>query len=168
MFLELLALGSAVGNVLSGRALRRGANAAIAEGDRLADDATARGEELARRYGIDLAQLLGTQRAIGAAQGLDTNQGTLAAIRSDTERIGGEELALIRENARREAFGLRQSGRNQAIGLRAQATGAYGQAFGNVLEFGANAWSSRQRSRGARFNAAATKLATSPGGASWL
>jgi hypothetical protein len=149
MILELLAVASALssigGNIARGRAARRGANASVAEGERLADDAIARGEELARRYNLDLAQLIGRQRVAGAAQGLDLSQGSLAAIQSDTARIGALDVETIRENARREAFGLRQAGKNQALALRSQATSQYAQAFANVLDFGANAWAYQNR-----------------------
>ena len=156
--IEALAVASAVssiwGSITGANAARRAANGSIAEGDRLAEDALMRGRETARRYGIDLAQLMGRQRtAMAGAQGLDLSQGTAAAIGAETASIGKQELALIRENARREAFGLRQAGRNQALGLRSQAAGLYGQAFASVLDFGANAWSYRTRRLSSRSSA---------------
>jgi hypothetical protein len=151
VFFEILAVASAAssifGSISGGNAARRAANASVEEGDRLAEDAIRRGQETARRYQIDLGQLLGTQRARLAAANVDLNQGSAAMLRDQTERTGEEELALIRENARREAFGLRRAGRNQALGLRAQASAQYGQAFESVLDFGANAWKLYQGSR---------------------
>lgn len=151
MFFEILAIASAAssvfGSISGANAARRQANASIAEGDRLAEEAIRRGTEMARRYQVDLGQLLGTQRTRMAASGVDVTQGTAAAVAGETARIGEEELTLIRENARREAFGLRQAGRNQALGLRAQASAQYGQAFESVLNFGANAWEMYRGSR---------------------
>lgn len=151
MFFEILAIASAAssiyGSISGANAARRQANASVEEGDRLAEDAIRRGEETARRYQIDLGQLLGTQRARLAASSVDVDQGSARQLRDQTNRIGEEELSLIKENVRREAFGLRRAGRNQALGLRAQASGQYGQAFASVLNFGANAWEMYQGSR---------------------
>ena len=152
MFLEIMAAATAISSVFGaisgGNAQRRAANASIEEGDRLAEDALTRGRETARRYGIDLAQLMGRQRAVMAAGGVDLSQGSAAAYTAETTRIGQQELALIRENARREAFGLRRAGKNQALGLRAGASASYGQAFESVLNFGANAWTQYRQGRG--------------------
>lgn len=164
MILELLALGSfassVYGSIAGGNASRRAANASVEEGDRLARETLLRGEETARRYGIDLAQLLGRQRAVLGASGVDLTSGSAVQIAEQTEAIGAQELATIRENARREAYGLRRAGRNQSLGLRAQAASQYGQAFESVLNFGANAWAYRQQGAGARANRALTATAS--------
>lgn len=132
-----LSAGSAIA---SGRANRRYANDLVKEGDRLADDALERGEETADRYRMDLAQLLGAQRASAAASGVDVDFGSAAAIRSETERFGKIDMAQIRENAMREAMGLRRDARAGARQARGQATAQFAGAFGTVLAGGANAW----------------------------
>lgn len=157
MILEILAVASAavsaIGQIAGGNASRRAANASASEGDRLAEEALLRGEELARRYNIDLAQLIGKERTALAAQGLDLSDDSAAQVVAQTQATGAEEVAIIRENARREAFGLRRAGRNQAAALRAQAAGQYAGAFESVLDFGANAWEYRQRMRATTVNA---------------
>lgn len=139
---------SAGGQISAGRGMRRAANDTINEGNRLAEDAVARGEDEVRRYSLDLASLMGTQRARIAAGGVDVTTGTAGAVRDQTVRFGAEDVDTIRENVMREAYGLRQSAQNRATQLRAGATAQFAGAFGTALSFGANAWELHQRSRG--------------------
>jgi len=149
---------SAGGQIASGIGARKYASAVEREGARLGRDAIARGEADVDRYSIDLAGLLGAQRTSIAAQGIDVNQGTAAAIRSETEAFGAEDIQTIRENALREAFGLKRNAKNQAQSLRWQAAGQFGGAFGTALSGGANAWSVYERGRGAKVGSDIGKL----------
>lgn len=72
-----------------------------------ARDVLDRGEEDVVAYRRDLAQLLGAQRLGAAAQGIDVNQGSAAQIRQQTETFGEQDVEMIRENARRQAWGIR-------------------------------------------------------------
>lgn len=130
------------GQVASGIGARRAAAAVRREGAAMADDALTRGEQDARRYGYNLAGLLGQQRAIMAASNVDASQGSAAQVRAQTEAFGAEDLATIRENALREAYALRRGAMNQAAALRTQATQQFAGAFSTALSFGANAWQS--------------------------
>ena len=141
---------SAGGQIASGIGARKYASAVEREGARLGRDAVARGEKDVERYAIDLAGLLGAQRTSVAAQGIDVNQGTAAAIRSETEAFGAEDIQTIRENALREAYGLRHGAKVQAQSLRWQAAGQFGSAFGTLLSGGADAWGVYQRGKGAK------------------
>ena len=80
-------------------------NAKVA--DMQAEDAIRRGDreaELVRREG---KQIVGTQRAIQAAQGLDISQGTPLEIQEHTESFSAIDAITIRNNARKEAFGYK-------------------------------------------------------------
>ena len=108
-------------------------NAEFAE--RQADDAIARGHETEGRYRAGVRQVIGTQRAGYAAQGVDVGDGSAAEVQADTAYIGELDALTIRNNAKREAYGFkvdawnsrnqgelaRMSGRNQAASLRNQS-----------------------------------------------
>lgn len=90
-------------------------NAAMAEFD--ARDAIKRGDlgaNMARRKG---AQIRSAQRAAMAAQGIEVDTGTAQAVVEDTEAAMIEDVVMIKNNAMREAFGLRE----QSIQMRQQA-----------------------------------------------
>jgi hypothetical protein len=82
-----------------------------------ADDALFRGEEDVMRAQRKGAQVRGAQRVALAAQGVDVNQDTAALVQKDTARAVAEDVATIRNNARREAWGYRV----QATNLKSQA-----------------------------------------------
>lgn len=147
------------GQVASGIGARRAAADTAAEGARLGADAVARGEQDVRRYTMDLGRLLGRQRAVAGATGLDVNQGSAAALRTQTEAFGQEDIRTIRENALREAYSLRRSGQNQAAALRSQATAQFAGAFGTALSFGARGWEVYQQGQRTRL-AANTAIAS--------
>ena len=135
---------SVASSVSSAVGQRRAANFATGEAARLAADARERGEEAVTDYRTDLGQLLSRQRATLAANGVDVTQGSAAAVRADTERIGDLDVARIRENARREAVGLRQQGEMNARTLRAGANAALAQAGATLLTAGIDAWGQYQ------------------------
>lgn len=134
-------------SIAQARGMRRAANDAVNEGNRLAADALARGEQEASRYQVQLDQLLGRQRTAAASQGIAIDSGSAAQVTADTQKFGAEDLTTIRENAAREAYGLKRQGQNAAKQLRTQATGAYGQAFASVLNASANGWGAYQAGR---------------------
>ena len=135
-------------SVASARGQRKAANFATNEGARQAADARVRGEEAVTDYRTDLAQIAGRQRAVTAASNVDATVGSAAAITRDTARIGELDVARIRENARREAVGLRQSSEMTARGLRAGANASLAQAGATLLTAGIDAWGSYSARKG--------------------
>ncbi len=133
-------LASAGSSLAQGRGMRNAANFATDQARRQAEDAIARGEEDVTRYKQDVAQLLGQQRTAIAASGVDVTSGTAADLRAQTERFADMDVATIRRNAEREAFGIRASGQMQAQGLRNQAAGAFMNAGSTLLTTGIDAW----------------------------
>lgn len=89
-------------------------NARFAEME--ARDIITQGNNAAAQHGKGIKQLLGKQRAAMAAQGIQIGVGTAAEIESQTREIGAEEQRNIRNNAWRQAFGLKV----QAAGFRHQ------------------------------------------------
>jgi len=136
---------------------RKAANFATDQAASRAADARARGEESVADYRTDLGQVLSRQRVVSAANGVDMTQGSAAAVRRDTERIGELDVQRIRENARREAVGLRQQGEMNARTLRAGANAALAQGGATLLTSGIDAWRSYQSGAAGR-----TQLAQLP------
>jgi len=91
-----------------------------------AEDALKRGEVEAARYGNKVNQMVGSQKAALAAQGIDVASGSAADIIDQTYAFGVEDVQTIRNNAFREALGYRQ-----------QASDYIGQ--GNLARSGAKA-----------------------------
>ncbi|MHA2064249.1 MAG: virion core protein, T7 gp14 family [Candidatus Thorarchaeota archaeon] len=73
-----------------------------------AADAINRGELEERKHRIQLAQLIGEQRAGAAASGVLVDEGSALDVVLDTASIGELEALTIRSNAEREALGFRQ------------------------------------------------------------
>jgi len=99
------------------------ANARLAELQ--AEDAVRRGEKGAQDRLREAKRLVGRQRAILAASGVDPNVGSAVDVVSDTAARGAEDAQTIRLNAMREAFGFeveasdrRAAGRATRAGMR--------------------------------------------------
>lgn len=120
----LVGLGTAVnmyGSYEAGVANKRinDYNASVA--DMQATDAIARGEENAAEAGTKASELVGSQRAAYAAQGIDVNTGSAVDVQDATQQIADRDLKTIRLNAMREAWGYKA----QAAGLRLAGKYAY-------------------------------------------
>lgn len=149
--LGLIALALNVGGaVYSGITGTRAAGANRRVANRTADDIVARGEEDVERYRLDLEQIFGQQRTGAAAQGLDIAQGTNAIIADQTRRIGDEDMRRIRENARREAWGIRTQARINARAAENRAVAGYLSAAGTLLMVGGDAWTEYRGGASAR------------------
>lgn len=130
----LIALVANVGaQIYGGIQSQRAANAQQRAANRMADDVLARAEFDVERYEMQERQVLGAQRAIAGAAMIDPDVGSPAAIRAETERIADRDIAQIRLNAEREAWGIRTSGRLNAQQLRNQATMQFFGAAGTAL-----------------------------------
>ena len=94
-----------------------------------AEDAIARGEKEASNYIKKVNQVVGSQRSAFAAQGVDVNVGTAVDVQEQTRTIGAEDVQTIRNNAFREAMGLKS---------QAQDTALSGRMARSASEFNAN------------------------------
>lgn len=120
-------------------------NAAVARNNAMvadwqAKDATARGSIAEERQRVKVRQMIGAQRAQGAAQGLLVDSGSLGALTDETAKFGEEDAQMIRVNAMREAFGYQTDAGNyraQSAALRSNAdaytTQGYFNAGGTLL-----------------------------------
>lgn len=71
-----------------------------------AEDARRRGVELAGISRGKTKKILGSQKVIQAASGIDVTTGSAADIRAETQDIGELDEITIKNNAMREAFGF--------------------------------------------------------------
>lgn len=103
-----------VGGMKQGEAAESAAasqSSELRQNSMFANDAAA--EAKARgRYDADIQrmrtqQMIGTQRAAGAASGGDVNAGSLAEMQDDTAMLGELDALTIENNAAREAYGYK-------------------------------------------------------------
>lgn len=99
-------------------------NAKLAEAS--AQQELARGRSEERQLQLQAENMKGSQRAAMAANGIVLGEGTAKNIVESTDYMAEQDMATIRANAARAAFGYRTQGMNyqaQAAGQRAQAAG---------------------------------------------
>lgn len=77
-----------------------------------AQDAVKRGEVAEAEQRRRTSMMKGSQTARLAANGLDISEGSALNILSDTDWMGEQDALTVRDNASREAWGLRQQGQN--------------------------------------------------------
>lgn len=144
-----LVIGAA-GQVYGAVAERKAGAANRRFADAQARDVIDAGEFEATRYEQEVSQLLGSQRAIFGASGVDVNQGSAKALRAQTEAIGAEDAAQIRLNAARQAWGIRTQGRldQQAANNRSVVGMAAGAS--TLLGAGVDMWQARGLAQGQR------------------
>lgn len=85
-------------------------NAAIAY--MAADDTLEKNKVVVQERGVQTAQTIGEQRAAGAAQGVDVNQGSITELAVDAARIGALDEKTATENAKRQALAYIMQGKS--------------------------------------------------------
>ena len=90
-----------------------------------AQDAIDRGEEQVADFSKEAARMKGAQRAALAAQGINVDTSTAAAIQYETDKQVDTDIARIRNNAWREAWGYKIEA--TSIGTQSQLTGLAGK-----------------------------------------
>lgn len=75
-----------------------------------AADAEARGKIEADKKRLQTRQLISAQRAAGGATGAVVDTGSLLDVTTDTARFGELDALAIQQNARRDAWRMRESG----------------------------------------------------------
>jgi hypothetical protein len=110
--------------------------------DRDAKEIEKRGDKASSDYKNQVNQLKGQQRSSMAAQGIDINQGSAAEIQKETATLGALDALQLKNNAWREAFGMRgQANQYRAQGRMAKVA-AKNEAKNTLLTGGMKALSS--------------------------
>jgi len=81
--------------------------------DAQAEDAVARGDREAAKKLQDTRKAMGAQKAAMAANGMDVNSADAIDILNETEVVGQTDIATIKTNAWREAWGYK----SQAVSM---------------------------------------------------
>lgn len=101
-----------------------------------ATDALKRGELGVQQLQKQVAQLRGSQRASAAAQGIGIDTGSMEDIMNDTYQSMVDDMAMIRANASREAYGFTVQamnyGQNAGMALSAGRNAAMGSLIGGI------------------------------------
>lgn len=136
---------SAAGAVTQGVAsAKAGAAAEVASernsllAQKAASDATARGEQEAGAYRLRASKVLGQTRAKLGASGVDVEAGTAGRVADDTKAIAELDVATIRNNAAREAWGYKMQSRNILKGGQEAVAASQWQTGGSLLLGGSN------------------------------
>ena len=101
-----------------------------------AEDAIARGESEAGRYGEKVKQVVGQQKVSFAAQGVALDSGSVQAVQEDTMRAGQADVDTIRTNAFREAMGFKTQAQDYGMQSRMVKSTAQARAAGTLLAGG--------------------------------
>lgn len=133
--------GSAQSNMYKYQAGIAAMNAQIAQQNANYDLAV--GEVQAQQSGMKTRAVIGATRAQQGASGLDVNTGTAVQVRASEAELGAEDMALIRSNAAKRAYGdevtavqdTAQSELDTYAARNSQTAGVIG-AFSSVLGAG--------------------------------
>lgn len=106
-------------------------NQVIAE--RAAVDAEQRGAEAEQQQRQRTQQVLGRQKAMMAANGLDISSGSAGDLLADTRRYGELDALTVRSNADREAYGYRAQAAQYGADAKMARRAGYLNAAGSLL-----------------------------------
>lgn len=111
----------------SGKEAQKIANINAGIADQQAQDALARGEREAADYGVKIKQLMGTQTAAYAGQGVMIDAGSPVRVMADTAKYGELDQLTIVNNAKLEAWGLKTQASSMRLeGRYARQRGMFG------------------------------------------
>jgi hypothetical protein len=97
-----------IGKVKSGNAQKKAADADAAVAERRAIDVEEAGQEEEARFRAGVRGLIGKQRVGFAAQGVEVSSGSAVDVQADAAYLGELDAIQIKNNAAREAWGIRQ------------------------------------------------------------
>ena len=116
------------------------ANARMAEENAL--DATQRGDLTASKLARQGDQVIGSQRAGYAGQGVDVNTGTASQVQGETRTLSAMDQLTAKNNAWREAYGYKVEALNATRKGEFAVKAAKNEADNTLLTGGLNAFSS--------------------------
>lgn len=91
-----------------------------------ASEATRMGEKEAQQRALQVKKLMGRQRAVAAAQGIDPDSGSALEVTQETAGMGALDIATIRNNAWKQAWGMRvEAGNMESQARFTRVSGKY-------------------------------------------
>lgn len=82
---------------------------------------------------VRTGQVVGTQRSVQAANGIDVNSGSSAQMQDDTAMLGELDALTIQNNAAREAYGYRVQARQDLMNANQTVQNGQTAATGSIL-----------------------------------
>lgn len=135
-----------------------------------AKDTIDRGEQSVAEIEREGRMMVGEQRAVLAAQGIDINDGTAADLQASTVRTTLDTIARVRADAALQAWGLRTNARSvRRSGAYAQQgarLNALGMGLSGVAQAGSMAYTAYREGSGGSASGSRTAGAVSPAEAS--
>jgi len=107
-----------------------------------AKEAIRMGETEAQQKALQTKKLMGRQRAVAAAQGIEVSDGSALDIQAETAGMGAMDIVTIRNNAWKQAWGFRVEASNDEASARMTKIGAKFAARSTLITGGLNAASS--------------------------
>lgn len=98
-----------------------------------ANDTVQIGEDTANRAAAGGRVLTGAQTAAQGAEGIDVGSGSAADVIANDKRLNAIDVATTRNNAARDALGLRQQAKLVRMGGQQQAQSYTNAAYGSLL-----------------------------------
>ena len=105
-----------------------------------ADDAIQRGAVEEEQTRTRTRQLMAQQKAVMAANGLDSSTGTGASLLADSAALGEFDALTVRNNAMKQAYGHKIQADNLIAEGRAAKKAGTGSAIGSLLTSGSKAY----------------------------
>lgn len=112
-----------------------------------AQDSLARGRELEKQQGVKTGQLIGSQRAAMADNGIEVDYGTGLALQQDTRAIGYQDQMTIHKNAEREAQGYEISAWNSLADASAKKAAGRAAMLKGIMDAGGTVLSAASQVR---------------------
>jgi hypothetical protein len=139
-----------IGKVKAGNAQDKAAKADAAVGERRAIDVEEAGQEEEARFRAGVRGLIGKQRVGFAAQGVEVSSGSAVDVQADAAYLGELDAIQIKNNAAREAWGIRQDAEQiRRSGSIAKSESRWGAAT-SILSTGSSLIEARYGFRSSR------------------
>ncbi len=142
------AINQAIGQRQQANAIRTQSDFEAKLAEMLAVDVTARGELAAQRVGMQTRGLIGSQRAALAASGVDVNSGSAADLQVDAAKFSAMDEQIIRNNAAREAMGIRTNSKLAQLAARNEAQAFRDAATQTLITGAAQTYDVARKSKG--------------------
>lgn len=121
------------GDVKGAKGAKKTANFQAGILEQQAQDTLQIGQESANRTAAGARGLTGAQRVSEASQGVDVGSGSSADVISNDQRLSDIDITTIKNNAARDALGLRKQAQLVRMGGQQQAQSYKNAATGSLL-----------------------------------
>lgn len=129
---------SVVSDVKGAKGAKKTSNFQAGILEQQANDTIQIGEDTANRSASAARGLTGAQTVTQAASGVDVSSGSAADVIANDKRLNAIDVQTTKNNAARDALGLRKQAQLVRMGGQAQAQSYTNQAYGSLLSGATN------------------------------